>query len=103
MRQKIVLVPDACFRNRFPNCSDIIRSALALTMSTSTKSSEASWLTRVDTVVATWMDRHGRRLLRFALAVIFVWFGGLKLWLASPADDLVRRPIYWVLPDVFFP
>ncbi len=42
-------------------------------------------------------------MLRFALAVIFVWFGALKFFQASPADDLVRRTIYWLSPDIFIP
>jgi uncharacterized membrane protein YphA (DoxX/SURF4 family) len=49
------------------------------------------------------MERHGRRLLRFALAIIFIWFGALKIFQVSPADDLVRRTIYWLPPDVFLP
>src|SRR3954467_4515543 len=69
----------------------------------SRSSLSVGWLERMDAVIASSMDRHGRRLLRYALAVIFIWFGALKIWNASPADDLVRRTIYWFPPNVFLP
>lgn len=49
------------------------------------------------------MNVHGRRILRYALALIFIWFGALKLLDASPANDLIRRTIYWLPPDLFLP
>lgn len=49
------------------------------------------------------MDRHGRRFLRLALATIFIWFGALKTIDASPANDLVKRTIYWLPPEQFLP
>jgi uncharacterized membrane protein YkgB len=58
---------------------------------------------RRDRQISGWMERHGRRLLRLALAIIFIWFGALKLFQASPADELVRRTIYWLSPDIFMP
>jgi uncharacterized membrane protein YkgB len=60
------------------------------------------WLA-FDRSVSAWMDRHGRRLLRYAIAVIFIWFGALKPFAQSPADQLVRRTVYWFNPDVFIP
>lgn len=60
------------------------------------------WL-RWDRAVSGWMNHYGRFLLRLAVAVIFIWFGALKIFQASPADDLVRRTIYWLQPDVFIP
>jgi uncharacterized membrane protein YkgB len=58
---------------------------------------------RVDRAIAGWMARHGVGLLRYALAVIFIWFGALKPMGLSPAEDLVRRTVYWVPPEVFIP
>lgn len=49
------------------------------------------------------MERVGIRLLRYSLAVVFVWFGALKLVGMSPAEDLVRATVYWVSGDVFLP
>lgn len=49
------------------------------------------------------MDRYGRRVLRYTLAFVFIWFGALKPLDASPANDLVRRTIYWLPPEIFLP
>ena len=49
------------------------------------------------------MDRIGEPLLRWALAVVFIWFGLLKPLDASPANDLVKRTIYWLPPETFLP
>jgi uncharacterized membrane protein YkgB len=59
--------------------------------------------TRWDEAISTWMNLYGRRILRYALAIIFIWFGALKPLDASPANDLVRRTIYWFPPEVFLP
>lgn len=60
-------------------------------------------LARFDPLIIGWMRRYGPPVLHFGLAVVFIWFGALKLWSASPADELVRRTIYWVSPDFFMP
>ncbi len=57
----------------------------------------------IDPHIVRWMNAHGYIFLRFSLAVIFIWFGALKLFGMSPADELVRRTVYWVSPDVFIP
>jgi uncharacterized membrane protein YkgB len=49
------------------------------------------------------MAAHGLRLLRYSLAIVFIWFGLLKPFGSSPADDLVKRTVYWFPPEVFFP
>ena len=58
---------------------------------------------RVDRAIATWMRRNGLTLLRWALGVVFIWFGALKPFRISPADDLVANTVYWVDPDLFIP
>lgn len=60
-------------------------------------------LARLDALIIGWMRHYGPPVLHFGLAVVFIWFGALKLWSASPADELVRRTIYWVSPDLFMP
>ena len=61
-------------------------------------------LDRLDERIAAWMSRHGVRLLRYAIGVVFIWFGALKLIPGlSPAEDLVRNTVYFVNPDVFYP
>jgi putative oxidoreductase len=49
------------------------------------------------------MRAHGIDLLRIALAIVFVWFGALKLIGRSPVADLVATSVYWVKPEVFVP
>ena len=57
----------------------------------------------IDEAIAQWMYRHGRFLLRMSLAVIFIWFGALKIVNLSPAQDLVAKTVYWFDPAVFIP
>lgn len=60
--------------------------------------------TKLDKQIATWMETHGHRLLRYALAVIFIWFGYLKLFKGlSPAEGLVTQTVYWFNPGWFIP
>lgn len=58
---------------------------------------------RIDRQVAGWMQEYGIILLRFALGVIFIWYGGLKVLGMSPAADLVAKTVYWVPPEYFIP
>ena len=56
-----------------------------------------------DRRMASWMEYYGHRLLRYSLAIIFIWFGLLKPLGMSPAADLVANTVYWLPPDVFLP
>jgi len=49
------------------------------------------------------MHRWGLLLLRISLAVIFIWFGALKPFRISPADELIEKTVYWFDPNVFIP
>lgn len=61
-------------------------------------------LQRLDQRIAAWMADHGPPLLRYALGVVFLWFGVLKLFAgASPAEELVKRTVYWFDASWFFP
>ncbi|MEM9996892.1 MAG: hypothetical protein AAF809_04260 [Bacteroidota bacterium] len=61
-------------------------------------------LDRLDQRLAAFMGGYGIAALRVAVGLVFVWFGGLKLFDGlSPAEDLVKATVYWVDPDVFFP
>ncbi len=43
----------------------------------------------IDTRLTEWMARNGIKLLRFSLAVVFLWFGALKFFPGlSPAQTL---------------
>ena len=60
-------------------------------------------LGRCDKRAAEWMHRHGQALLRYSLAVIFIWLGVLKPLGLSPVNDLVTNTVYWLPPEVFIP
>ena len=48
----------------------------------------------LDARITDWMARHGLRLLRISLGIVFLWFGALKFFLGmSPASDLAARTI----------
>ncbi len=62
------------------------------------------WLVALDRRIADWMATLGPALLRYALGVVFVWFGALKLFPgASPAEALVASTVVWFDPAWFFP
>ena len=58
---------------------------------------------KIDETIARWMYRYGRFFLRMSLAVVFIWFGALKILRLSPAQDLVTKTVYWFDPAVFIP
>ncbi|MGM0604259.1 MAG: hypothetical protein ACQETB_01165 [Halobacteriota archaeon] len=57
----------------------------------------------IDRTITEWMNAWGTRVLRAALGVVFVWFGGLKVVGGSPAADLVARTVYVFPADVIVP
>ena len=59
---------------------------------------------RLDQRIAGWMGRYGQSVLRIALGVIFIWFGGLKLVPGlSPAEELVRATVPFLPGHIFMP
>ena len=50
----------------------------------------------VDRTIARFMQRVGTKALRYALAVIFIWFGILKPLGLSPAAPLVKATVEWM-------
>ncbi|MGI9015091.1 MAG: hypothetical protein ACR2GY_12715 [Phycisphaerales bacterium] len=62
-----------------------------------------SAINQLDKAIANWMARWGMVLLRFSLAIIFIWFGALKPFRISPADAIIERTVFWFDPDVFIP
>lgn len=49
------------------------------------------------------LSRWALPTLRWSLAVVFIWFGALKVLGVSPVVDLVASTVYWVDPDWFVP
>ena len=58
---------------------------------------------RIDRAIAGWMQRWGLLLLRISLAIVFIWFGALKPFRISPADELIEKTVYWFDPAWFIP
>lgn len=67
-----------------------------MTLSTATLKSA---LQRLDALLVHWMSAYGVYLLRVALAVVYIWFGALKLVEGSPAADLVIKTVFWLPPQ----
>jgi uncharacterized membrane protein YkgB len=63
------------------------------------------WWDRADLAVALFMQRHGIRLLRISLGIIYIWFGILKPLHLSPATALVIKTTTWIPipPRIFVP
>lgn len=55
-----------------------------------------TWVDRFEVTVFSWMERHGYRLLRIAMGIIFLWFGALKPFGLSPAEALVAKATAWI-------
>lgn len=50
-----------------------------------------------------YLEKLSLPVLRFSLAIIFIWFGALKPFGQSPAVELVTKTIYWFDPQIFIP
>ena len=57
---------------------------------------------RIDEAVSGFMERYGVTVLRVAVAIVFIWFGALKVIDRSPVEDLVKDTIYFLPEDTFF-
>jgi len=57
----------------------------------------------IDRMISGWMGRRGPFLARVSLAIVFMWFGALKVVNMGPAKELVTKTVYWVDPHWFYP
>jgi uncharacterized membrane protein YkgB len=58
----------------------------------------------LDRAISDVMRRYGVVALRWAIGIVFVWFGALKLVPGlSPAEDLVKATVFFLNPNTFFP
>lgn len=60
-------------------------------------------LLHIDHTIAQWMHRHGHRLHRVPLALLFLWFGLLKLFGQPTATSLIAKTVYLGDPAVTVP
>lgn len=58
----------------------------------------ASTLQRVDDAISSFLRRWSIPSLRVSLAIVFIWFGALKVFDVTPVTDLVGRIVYWFDP-----
>ena len=65
------------------------------------KKATKSKFDKIDYNISRWMYVYGKRILRFSLALVFIWFGYLKLIEASPASDIIRATVFWFDSDIF--
>jgi uncharacterized membrane protein YkgB len=49
------------------------------------------------------MEKHSVNLMRYALAIVYIWFGTLKIFGMSPAGELVEQTVFWFKPEIFIP
>ena len=57
---------------------------------------------RIDEAVSGFMERYGITALRIAVAIVFIWFGALKVIDRSPVEGLVKDTIFFLPEDTFF-
>jgi len=58
---------------------------------------------QIDGSVTRFLRRWSIPALRISVAVVFIWFGALKIFGVTPVTDLVASTVYWVDPDWFVP
>ena len=64
---------------------------------------QMSRLTPIDDTIIRFLKRWSIIVLRVSVAVVFIWFGALKVFDVTPVSDLVADTVYWVNPDWFVP
>ena len=67
------------------------------------ESKEVKEFNKVDKKVTSFLKWIGVPFLRYSLALTFIWFGILKPFGMSSAQELVANTVYWVNPSWFVP
>jgi len=49
------------------------------------------------------IEKHSVTLMRISLSIVYIWFGGLKIFGMSPAGELVEKTVYWFRSEIFVP
>ena len=58
----------------------------------------------LDILITKFMSKWGITFLRYSLGLIYIWFGILKPFGLSPAQELVENTVYWFdNPKTFVP
>ncbi len=61
------------------------------------------FLYEMDRRIAGWMEPYGHLLPRYSLGIVFIWFGGLKPFGLSPAQERVSHNVFRFPPEIFVP
>ena len=56
---------------------------------------------KLDQEIVRVLKKYGLHFLRYSLALVFIWFGILKSFNISPANELVANTVYWFDPSWF--
>ena len=59
--------------------------------------------TQLDFFIIRKLKIYSLIFLQYSLALIFIWFGTLKIIGFSPATELVTNTVYWFSPTWFIP
>jgi len=60
-------------------------------------------ITEIDRYIIGLLNRFSLPALQLSLGVIFIWFGALKPFGNSPANEVIIKTVYWFDPDIFIP
>jgi uncharacterized membrane protein YkgB len=60
-------------------------------------------LKEIDSALISTLNRLSMPALRTSLGVIFIWFGALKPFGQSPANEVITKTVYWFDPEIFIP
>jgi uncharacterized membrane protein YkgB len=60
-------------------------------------------ISEIDLMLIQALNRFSLPALQLSLGVIFIWFGALKPFGDSPANEVITKTVYWFDPDIFIP
>lgn len=60
-------------------------------------------LERIDNRVTGVLRKWSEPALRISVALVFIWFGALKIFDVTPVTELVANTVYWFDPDWVVP
>jgi len=60
-------------------------------------------IAEIDRMLIQALNRFSLPALQLSLGVIFIWFGALKPFGDSPANEVITKTVYWFDPDIFIP
>ena len=65
--------------------------------------SKVGGLNKFDLNLIQFLNKISMPALRISLGIVFFWFGALKIFGESPANEVITKTLYWFNPDIFIP